>query len=919
MNEDVGSLESIISLENLSHYYGKKKALDNISLRLPAGLTIGLIGPDGVGKSTFLSLIAGVKEIQEGKLLVLGEDITSQHIRSKLYNQIAFMPQGLGKNLYQSLSVYENIDFFGRLFGLDRRDRQNRIRNLLISTSLDEFSDRPMEKLSGGMKQKLGLCCALIHEPLLLILDEPTTGVDPLSRRQFWQLIENIRSRNRNISVIVATAYMEEAEEFDLLIAMDEGRILATGTPEDIKSKTESESLEEAFINLLPESKKREHIKFRIEKINFEDRETEIKANALTKKFGEFTAVNNVSFRIKKGEIFGFVGSNGCGKTTTMKMLTGLLPVTSGEVELLGRKPETSDLDMRRRVGYMSQSFSLYSELTVLQNLELHARLFHLPQKQIPERIDEIIKRMELEGVTDQKADDLPLGIKQRLSLAVAIIHFPELLILDEPTSGVDPVARDKFWELLINLSRSKGVTIFISTHFMNEAERCDRISLMHAGEVLATGTPEEIMRSRDCDILEDAFVSYLSESSEGVSIESNKLSGDFTENLSTQGSGEKSRLRYPSLNRLWAFVIRESIEITRDPVRLLFALMGPVLLLVVFGYGISFDVENLPYAVLDRDRTPESRIYLENFSGSRYFTEHKPIEDYDSMDNRLRSGELRFGIEIPPKYGENLKSGSRSEVGIWLEGGFPYRAELARNYILGVQNKYLSDLKTGNPEGSQKTELYDLDSRFRYNQDLKSASAIVPGIIAMLLAVIPSILTAVGVVREKELGSITNLYSTPASRLEFLVGKQLPYVAIGLLNFFSFILLAMLLFSVDVKGSFLSLLAGSLIFVIASTGFGLLVSAFTSTQIAALVGTFLITMINSMMFSGFLQPVSSLVGAGKFIAITFPTTYFMKISMGIFTKALSIKELYPNYFYIIVFAVAYLCFSTFFMRRQEK
>lgn len=391
---------------------------------------------------------------------------------------------GLGENLYHTLSVYENVDFFGRLFGQGAQEREQRINDLLQSTGLAPFRDRPAGKLSGGMKQKLGLCCALIHDPELLILDEPTTGVDPLSRAQFWELIDRIRERQTNMSVLVATAYMEEAERFDWLVAMDAGQVLATGSGQELRESIGSATLEEAFIALLPEEKRNAHQKVVIPpRDTSQDDVVAIEAQGLTMRFGDFVAVNDVNLRIPRGEIFGFLGSNGCGKSTTMKMLTGLLPASEGKAWLFGQEVDPKDIETRRRVGYMSQAFSLYSELTVRQNLELHARLFHLPEEDIPARVEEMNQRFMLSDVEDMLPEALPLGIRQRLSLAVAVIHKPEMLILDEPTSGVDPVARDMFWNLMVDLSRRDGVTIFISTHFMNEAERCDRISLMHAGK----------------------------------------------------------------------------------------------------------------------------------------------------------------------------------------------------------------------------------------------------------------------------------------------------------------------------------------------------------------------------------------------------------------------------------------------------
>ncbi len=325
-----GAAVSSVRIHGLRHTYGRTLAVDDVTLDIAPGRMVGVIGPDGVGKSTLLGLIAGARRLQTGGIEVFDGSMADADHRRTMSPRIAYMPQGLGRNLYMTLSIRENLAFFGRLFGQGRAERAARIADLTESTGLAPFIDRPAGKLSGGMKQKLGLCCALIHDPDLLILDEPTTGVDPLSRRQFWALIDRIRSTRPGMTVIVASAYMDEAEDFDWLIAMNRGKVLATGTPEELHRKTGTASLEEAFIGLLPEEQRRDHRGVTIsERINHDD-EAAIQADGLTRRFGDFTAVDQVSFRIERGEIFGFLGSNGCGKTTTMKMLTGLLPATEG-------------------------------------------------------------------------------------------------------------------------------------------------------------------------------------------------------------------------------------------------------------------------------------------------------------------------------------------------------------------------------------------------------------------------------------------------------------------------------------------------------------------------------------------------------------------------------------------------------------
>src|SRR5690625_2853930 len=657
----------VVEAYDLTQRYGAVRALDGVSINLPRGQITGVIGPDGVGKSTLLGLIAGARKLQEGRLEVLGVDMRQRQAREANCARIAYMPQGLGRNLYPTLSVFENIDFFARLFGQDRQERHARIEELLSSIGMSEFADRPAQKLSGGMKQKLGLCCALVHDPDLLILDEPTTGVDPLARRQFWELISRIAARRKEMSVLVATAYMDEAQGFDWLVAMDEGRILATGTPQALLQQTGAHSLESAFLRLLPAEKTRAHREVHKPPLPPSD-EVVIASEGLTKRFGNFTAVDDVNLEVFKGEIFGFLGSNGCGKSTTMKMLTGLLPPTEGSASLLGQPIDAYDLQTRRRVGYMSQSFSLYAELSVAQNLYLHARLFHLPKAQQHERVQLLARRFELEEVMDLFPDALPLGVRQRLQLAVAVLHEPEVLILDEPTSGVDPVARDKFWELLIDLSRRDGVTIFISTHFMNEAERCDRMSMMHAGVVLDTGTPQELVQKRGAQDLEEAFIGYLVEAMQSGTLQDEE-EAPVDKKVAAPASTKPitARQRF-SLQRLLSYSFRESLELRRDPVRLMMALLGSVLLMLVMGYGINMDVEDLQYAVYDLDQSTASQNYNLNIAGSAYFSEQVPIRGYDDLHTRMRSGDLALVVEIPPGFGRDLARGDSPEIAMRSE-----------------------------------------------------------------------------------------------------------------------------------------------------------------------------------------------------------------------------------------------------------
>lgn len=910
MNQD-----TVARLEGVSLSYGANIALDAITLTVPSGRMVGIIGPDGVGKSSLLALISGVRKIQAGHVETLGKDMKDKRHRTAVCPRIAYMPQGLGKNLYMTLSVYENVEFFARLFGQNRSEREFRIGELLKSTGLAPFRDRPAGKLSGGMKQKLGLCCALIHDPDLLILDEPTTGVDPLSRRQFWQLITRIRNRRPGMSVIVATAYMEEANGFDWLIAMDGGHVLATGSPAELLARTDTRNLDDAFIQLLPEQKRANHTALVVPpRIAQQDSQPAIRAENLTMKFGDFTAVDRVGFEIGRGEIFGFLGSNGCGKTTTMKMLTGLLSPSEGQAWLFGQPARAHDMETRKRVGYMTQAFSLYGELTVIQNLVLHAQLFHLPESQIDARVAEMLARFDLAEYQNELSASLPLGIRQRLSLAVAVIHRPEMLILDEPTSGVDPVARDGFWKLLIDLSRNDGVTIFVSTHFMNEGERCDRISLMHAGRVLACDSPQALIEQCGKSSLEEAFIDYL----EQATGESTMANPAEPASPAPQNTRPKMPVNF-SLQRLLGYAYRELLEVLRDPVRLVFSLLGSVLLTALMGYGITMDVEDLRFGVLDQDQTPQSRAYVQNIAGSRYFSERPPIANGAELDRRMSSGELSVALEIPSGFGRNLERGQPAEIGVWIDGAMPFRGETVLGYIQAMHYLYLAHLASLHPQTQSNSPPFNIEMRYRYNQDFKSLYAMVPAVIPLMLIFIPSILMAVGVVREKEMGSITNLYATPVTRLEFLIGKQLPYIGVSMVSFYGLVALATFVFGVPLKGSLLTLSLATLLFVTVTTGIGLLMSSFTQTQVAALAATAILTLMPTVSFSGLTEPVSSLTGIGALVSKVFPATYFLNISRGMFTKALQFHDLYADFLALAAFIPVLTLLSVALLSKQEK
>jgi ribosome-dependent ATPase len=923
-SESVSVSTPVVTIKDVTHRYGSVVALDGISLDIPSGCMVGIIGPDGVGKSTLMALIAGSKKMQQGQVIVLDGDIADARHRGAVCPRIAYMPQGLGKNLYLELSVHENVDFMARLFGLSAVERPVRVKELLDATGLGPFPGRPAGKLSGGMKQKVGLCGALVHEPDLLILDEPTTGVDPLSRRQFWTLIDDIRAGRPGMSVVISTAYMDEAQRWDWIVAMDAGRVLATGTPAELMKRTGTKDLEQCFIALLPEEKRTGHKDLTIPPRAAAKSEIAIEAEGLTRRFGSFTAVDHVSLSIERGEIFGFLGSNGCGKSTTMKMLTGLLPPTEGTATLFGQSVEAGSLEVRKHLGYMTQAFSLYGELTVRQNLVLDARLYHIPPDKAKARIQELVEKFGLGPYLDSSTEALPLGMRQRLSLAVAVLHEPEMLILDEPTSGVDPVARDSFWELLIDLSRQQGVTIFVTTHFMNEGMRCDRISLMNAGKVLACDAPQKLIEARGAVSLEDAFIAYMEDA-----IASASPSGESKDkaSISAPAAGQPAPPSTPptqhagrfSLGRMLAYTANETMQIRRDPVRLAFAFIGSLLLMLVFGFGITTDVEHIRYASIDLDQSPESRAYLEQFAASsRYFTGTPPVYSADEAIRRLQSNDIALVLEIPPNFGRDVRRDSEPDVSAEVDGANPYRGETVAQYAQGVHNTMLRDPASGLYAGPEKYTA-NIQERYMYNPTFESIYSIVPSVPALLLVLIPAILMAVSIVREKELGSIINFYVTPTRRLEYLLGKQLPYIVIGMMNYFILVAMALVVFGVPIKGSFLMLTLCTLLYITATTGIGLVTSTFTSSQVAAVFVTAILTILPTTQFSGLLQPVSTLQGQARLIGSIWPTSYYMHSSVGAYTKGLGPGLMMQDIIFLACCIPILLTVSVVGLRKQEK
>ena len=458
-----------IEVNNVSKSYGKVKALDDVSFTVGKGEVFGLIGPDGAGKTSMYRILCTLLLPDGGTATVDGYDVVTQ--LKDIRRRVGYMP---GKfSLYQDLTVEENLRFFATLFGTTVEEGYDSIR--AIYSQIERFKDRKAGALSGGMKQKLALSCALVHQPSILFLDEPTTGVDPVSRKDFWDMLGALKERG--ITIVASTPYLDEVRRCERVAFLDHGKVRGIGTPDEILTR---------FADIFnPPGIEHEQAS------DVKD-ENVIEVEHLVKAFGSFHAVDDISFTVKRGEIFGFLGANGAGKTTAMHMLTGLNQPTSGTGRVVGYDIRTEHEQIKKHIGYMSQKFSLYEDLTVAENIRLFAGIYGMADKDIARKTDELLERLRFADHKNTLVASLPLGWKQKLAFSVSIFHEPGVVFLDEPTGGVDPATRRQFWELIYDAA-SRGITVFVTTHYMDEAEYCDRISIMVDGKIKAMGTPEEL------------------------------------------------------------------------------------------------------------------------------------------------------------------------------------------------------------------------------------------------------------------------------------------------------------------------------------------------------------------------------------------------------------------------------------------
>ena len=487
-----------IEVSHISKGYGKIKALQDVSFSVDKGEVFGLIGPDGAGKTSMFRILCTLLLADEGTATVDSFDVVKQ--MKEIRQRVGYMPGRF--SLYQDLTVEENLTFFATLFGTTVEEGYDSIK--AIYQQIERFKNRKAGALSGGMKQKLALSCALVHQPSVLFLDEPTTGVDPVSRKEFWEMLSMLKERN--ITIVASTPYLDEVRRCERVAFLSEGKVMGIDTPEVIldrfKDVFNPPSIEKAAAN-----SKLSTFNSQLENV--------IEVSHLVKAFGTFHAVDDISFTVKRGEIFGFLGANGAGKTTAMHMLTGLNQPTSGTGTVAGFDIRTEHEQIKKHIGYMSQRFSLYEDLTVAENIRLFGGIYGMTDSEIASKTDNLLKQLRFEAHKNDLVGSLPLGWKQKLAFSVSIFHEPAIVFLDEPTGGVDPATRRQFWELIYDAA-SRGITVFVTTHYMDEAEYCDRISIMVDGKISAMGTPDELKRNLNQPDMDHVFTYLAREAKRG-------------------------------------------------------------------------------------------------------------------------------------------------------------------------------------------------------------------------------------------------------------------------------------------------------------------------------------------------------------------------------------------------------------------
>jgi ABC-2 type transport system ATP-binding protein len=955
--------DALVELVEVSKCFGKgKPALDAVSGRVFAGQITGLVGPDGAGKTTLIRMMTGLLLPDTGDVRVLGFDARRE--AASVQASIGYMPQRFG--LYEDLTVLENLTLYADLRALPRAERAAVFGQLLQFTDLASFQARLAGKLSGGMKQKLGLACALLQKPKLLLLDEPGVGVDPISRRELWKMVGDLT--REGIGVLWSTAYLDEAEQCDRVLLLNEGKLLFDGAPSELTARVEERVFKLRGVGERPRQilaevlaapgvidgviqgralrivtatseqsgaeqaarvaalgrAEGEHLTVEATAPRFEDAFVDllggaggatsrlaeawpvlpasdrplIEARGLTKRFGDFTAADDITFDIRRGEIFGLLGPNGAGKSTTFKMLCGLLKPSAGEGRVAGFDLRREAAEARGRLGYMAQKFSLYGDLSVAQNLAFFAGTYGLGGARKRAQIEAMTEIFALAPMLKSSAKDLPLGFKQRLALACAVMHEPDVLFLDEPTSGVDPLSRREFWTHINGLIE-RGVTVLVTTHFMDEAEYCDRISLIYRGRSIALGSPDDLKASvvegaRSEPTLEDAFIELIARSDRARTARSGlmqpvpELSHGATTRAAPDSPSRPGKPRHAAptftrgerLRRFRALVRKETQQLVRDPSTILIAFVLPLILLFLFGYGVSLDAGRTRIGLVLESSTPAARDLGASFRASPYF-EVRVGRDRREFVDELVAGRLRGIVVIPAEFGRaGLRRGSVPELQVLVDGAEPNTAGFVQNYTRGVVANWVRVRAAGSLRAAPPIRL---EPRYWFNPELTSRFFLVPGSIAIIMTLIGTLLTALVVAREWERGTMEAMMATPVTAIELLAGKLLPYFALGLGSMVLCSAIAVFLFGVPFEGSVLALFALSTAFLCPALGQGLLISAATKNQFVASQLALLSGFLPGFLLSGFLFEIGSMPRPIQWLTTIVPSRYFVPSLQTVF------------------------------------
>ena len=978
--------EPVIQLADVSKTFSTRgrsvTALDQVALAVGRGRITGLIGPDGAGKTTLMRLATGLLVPDRGDIRVLGFNATRQFL--EVQSRVGYMPQRFG--LYEDLSVRENLDLYADLQGVPRAGREPRYRELMHMTGLAPFMSRLAGRLSGGMKQKLGLACTLVHPPELLLLDEPTVGVDPVSRRELWQIVYRL-VREQGMTVLLSTAYLDEAERCSEVILLHQGRVLGQGEPESFSRELAGRSfqlsvpgigkrhlqavmsardgvvdavLEGEQVRLVldedgvsdPGSLVADWADARLVPVSprFEDAfvtriagiATEaagprrpgngtgavdaaptsspagnvIEVHNLERRFGDFYAVRNLSFSVRRGEIFGLLGANGAGKSTTFRMLCGLLPVSDGRARVAGADLRSAAAAARARLGYMSQKFSLYGNLSVLQNLNFFAAAYGLSGKKRETRIREALDEFALSSFADMESETLPLGYKQRLALACALLHEPEILFLDEPTSGVDPLARREFWSR-INALADRGVTVLVTTHFMEEAEYCDRMAIMAAGEILALGSPLEIksrVRREDQPepTMEEAFIALIEQAGPDQATEVATVSPPPPASPGGE-SPERPKRRGGARMRFRGLVRKEFLQILRDPSSIAIAFLLPVVLLLLFGYGVSMDARHVPLATVVEQSDATTASLVGAFRESPYF---RPVmmTDMHQAEAALMAGKVSGILHLRADFRRRMNDPAGAPIQLIVNGVDANYARLIEGYVQGTWSTWLGHRAAA--IGVQPRLGADLEPRIWFNPNLRSRDYLVPGLIVVIMTLIGALLTALVMAREWERGTMEALLITPVRIREVLAGKLVPYFVLGMGGMALSVAMAVWLFEVPLRGSLLVLTLASSLFLIAALGMGLLISITARNQFVAGLIAIITTFLPAFILSGFIFDIGSMPRIVQILTHLIAARYFVAILQNSFLAGDLWPVLLPNAVALLIMAAVFLGLSR---RRARK